>query len=173
MEAIVVLLQLMAEVAVACGRRAADDSNATKQARQRQTLVVVQDAVLLELHEYLSAAFGEVAKGECGIDVEHIERIAVLLVEVDLDLQLHLQALAECLACLLLEAQPYYIIVACPTGDASPSHDAVGQLVPLHKLAVEVTAIGGCTDVAQLAYHPVRLVETHLDKLAYQAVQLK
>ena len=172
-EAVVVLLKLIAEVAVTCCRSAAYDCDSPEQPRQRQALVVVEDAVFFELHENLASALCEVAQGESRIDVEDIERESVLLMEVDLDQQLHLQSLPKHLATLLLEAKPQDVVVPCPASDARSCHDAVALLVLLDKFSVEVASEGWCADIAQFAHHPIGVVEARLDDLVHQVVQLE
>ena len=172
-EAVVVLFELIAKVAITSCSSATDDRNSLEQSWQRKALIVVQDTILLELLEYLSTPFCKVAKRKGRVNIDDIERVAILFVEVDLDQQFHLQAFTKCLARFFLEAQPYHVIVASPTGYPCTSHNSVALFIFLDKFAIEMSTESRCADIAQLTHHPVLLIKVILDDLMNQAVQFE
>ena len=91
-QAIVIAEQLVAEITVTggCGRR--NDGYTVGRQRQRQFLIVVQNAVRLQTCQNLPAQTRHVAQRIGRIDVRHGQRIAIKFMKGDPDLDQNLQS---------------------------------------------------------------------------------
>ena len=150
----VVLLQLAAEVAIACRRGTGHYGNALHQCGKGQGLVVIYDAIPLQLAQYFLAAACHIAKGVGSVYVQDIEGVAIEFAEGDTHLHEHLQPGAEALPRLLAEAQGQYIICTRPYRYACACNDTARGLALLHQFAIEVPPIA-FAPFHQFALNPI------------------
>lgn len=83
-DTVVVVAELMAEVAISCSVLCAHDGNALGQKRDVDLLVHVDDALVVQSLDDLLTAQSQFAQGEARVDIDNVEREPVSLVHLHL-----------------------------------------------------------------------------------------
>ena len=167
-----VFQQLAAEVAITSRRGTGHHGNALEQGGHGQVLVVVDDAVLLQLVQYLLPATCLVAQGVGAVYVDDIKCIAIEFAKGDFHLQEHLYAGTQALPRLCLETKGKHIVDTRPDGDAGLCHYGTAEFVLLHQFAIEMSAIS-CPALQQFAMHPIGILGTPLYEGAHYGIEFE
>ena len=148
-----------------------NDGHAAQESRQDELLIVVQDAVDLQLRQYLASASCHVAQCEGGVDVLDVERKAVLLVEGDAHQQLHLHSALQRLPRLVLKTKTQEIIGTSPAVHSGSRYNRLRLIIFLYELSIEMPAVA-CRGIGEFALNPVLVVQRRREHRADDMVQL-
>ena len=171
-ETVVVVEELMLEIAIARCPRRGYDSHTLEQARQRQLLVVMEDAVGLQLVQYLAAPQGHLTKRECRVYLLYVEGIAVHLVKLNADEHAYLQAGTQTLTGGTLEERCLQRVGTSPHRSAGTGYKLTPQGIALCKLHVEM-AVRGQSCLGKLSLQPIGIGERLLKCFTHKLIEFK
>ena len=152
-EAIGIVAQLTAEVAIACRRGTGYNGNALGEERYGQFAVKVEHSFFFQRSHYLHALACHVAKRESRVDVGYDPRKAVVLMKLCMNLQKHLHAGMYAFARYALEMRTGKHPRAAPALSRGTGNGSAAELVFLHQLHIAVT--GRLAHVCQLSLNPI------------------
>ncbi len=171
-EAVVVVEELMLKIAIARGTRRGYDCHTLEESRQRQLLVVMEDAVGLQLVQYLAAPQGHLTKRECRVYLLYVEGIAVHLVKLNADEHAHLQAGTQALSSGALEERCLQRVGTGPHRAAGTGYKLTPRGIALCKLHVEM-AVGGQSCLGKLSLQPIGIGERLLKCFTHKLIKFK
>ena len=170
-ESVVVVFQLIAEVTITGSSSATDHSDAPKYRRQRQRLIIVQDAIGFQLTKNLLTPQSHVAQRIGRVDIHNVQAIAILRMEYDFHLQHDGKSGTEGLARHGFELTQKRTIGSSPTGDTRLCQECpVVTFVALHQFTVEVATV--CrSSLAQFSLHPITVGQSDRQCFADERVE--
>ena len=169
-ESVFISQQLVAEIAVARRRGGRNDRNPVGQQRHGERLVVVQDAVGLQLRQYLPPQPCQVAQSIGGVNVPHRQRIAVKFMERHRDLHQHLQPRRQRSSRLALEHRFEQAVRPRPDHATRLGHQIPPALVLLHELHITVPVVS-LAHLAQFGLQPIFIGERTFHHAPHKVVQ--
>ena len=167
-EALLIVGQLVREVAISRCGRAGDDGDALGKGRDGQRRVIVYHAPPTQLLQDFLTATRHITNGERGVDVLHYPREAILLMEIGLHLQQHLHAGMERLTRSPDEPWRETHPAIGPATGTGLRYGGVAEVVFLHKFHIAMAAT--LAEAGNLGQDPQRVGKSYLYGLTDKVV---
>ena len=169
-DTIVVVAELVAEVAISGSILCAHDSDALGQERDVDLLVHVDDALIVQPLDDLLPTQSQFAQSEARVDIDNVEREPISLVHLHHHAHQNLHSGREPLASHRLERLPAQHPSVAPYRSPCPCHDGIAARRILDEFEIAVP-IGCRPDLRDLSHHPIMVIEGRIDHLRNAPVQ--